>query len=184
LKPEEAKRRIMNQNQSKSINIKKLALTGIFAALAVVGSFVSFPVAGSKCSPVQHFVNICCAILVGPWWGLGCAFVASLIRNLLGLGSLLAFPGSMCGALLAGLLYKYGKKLPFAYAGELFGTSVIGGMLAFPIAKMFMGNDAAALFTFVFPFFVSCMGGTIIAIVLTVSLKQAGALKRMQDALK
>lgn len=170
--------------ETQNFNVKKLAVTGIFAALAVVGSFISFPVAGSKCAPVQHFVNICCAILVGPWWGLACAFVASLIRNLLGLGSLLAFPGSMCGALLAGLLYKYGKKLPFAYVGELVGTSVIGGMLAFPIAKMFMGNDKAALFTFVIPFFVSCAGGTIIAIALTLSLKKAGALSKMQDALK
>ncbi|MCQ2540814.1 MAG: energy coupling factor transporter S component ThiW [Lachnospiraceae bacterium] len=171
-------------NNSKGINVKKLAVTGIFAALAVVGSFVSFPVAGSKCAPVQHFVNICCAVLVGPWWGLACAFVASLIRNLLGLGSLLAFPGSMCGALLAGLLYKFGKKLPFAYIGELFGTSVIGGMLAFPIASLIMGNETAALFTFVIPFFISCAGGTILAIILTVALKKAGALSKMQDSLK
>ena len=65
------------------------------AALAVVGSFVSFPVAGSKCAPVQHLVNILCAVFVGPWWGVACAFIASLIRNLLALGSPLAFPGSM-----------------------------------------------------------------------------------------
>lgn len=165
-------------------NVKKLVLTAIFAAIAVAGSTISFPVAGAKCAPVQHFVNIMCAVFVGPWWGLGCAFVASLIRVLTGLGTLLAFPGSMCGALLAGLLYKFFKKLPFAYAGELFGTSVIGGILACPIGILFMNKPSTlALTAFVFPFFVSCAGGTIIAIILTMALKGAGVLKKMQDML-
>ncbi|MCQ2538065.1 MAG: energy coupling factor transporter S component ThiW [Lachnospiraceae bacterium] len=168
----------------KTINIKKLTVTAIFAALAVVGSLFSFPVFGAKCAPVQHLVNILCAVLVGPWYGLAAAFIASLIRNLLGLGSLLAFPGSMCGALLAGLLYKYGKKLPFAYVGELFGTAVIGGMLSFPVAKFFMGNETAAIFTFVIPFLISSAGGTIIAVVITLALKGAGVLKKMQDSLE
>ncbi len=129
-------------------NLKKLTVTAIFAAIAVVGSLFSFPVFGSKCAPVQHLVNVLCAVLVGPWWGLAQAFIASLIRNLLALGSPLAFPGSMCGALLGGLLYKYGKKLPFAYIGEVVGTGIIGGMLSYPVAYLVMGNKAAALFTF------------------------------------
>ncbi len=79
-------------------NIRKLTVTALFAAVAVVGSMFSFPVFGAKCAPVQHLVNILCAVLVGPWWGLAAAFIASLIRNLLGLGSLLAFPGSMLGS--------------------------------------------------------------------------------------
>ena len=86
----------------KHYSAKKLALAGMFCALAVVGSVFSFPVFGSKCAPVQHMVNILCAVLLGPYYGVGVAFVASLLRNLLGLGSLMAFPGSMCGALLCG----------------------------------------------------------------------------------
>ena len=165
-------------------NIKKMTLTAIFAAVAVVGSLFSFPVFGSKCAPVQHLVNVLCAVLVGPWWGLAAAFISSLIRNLQGMGTLLAFPGSMCGALLAGLLYKYLKKLPFAYIGELFGTSVIGGMLSYPIAALILGNSKAALFTFVVPFFVSSAGGTIIAIIITVALQKTGALDKMKNMLK
>ena len=84
------------------LQIKKLTLTALFTAVAVVGSMFSFPVLGSKCAPVQHLVNVLCAVTVGPWWGLAQAFMAALIRNLTGLGSPLAFPGSMCGALLAG----------------------------------------------------------------------------------
>ncbi len=153
------------------------------AALAVVGSFVSFPVAGSKCAPVQHLVNILCAVFVGPWWGVACAFIASLIRNLLALGSPLAFPGSMCGALLAGLLYKYLKKTPVAYVGELVGTGLIGGMLSYPIALFVMGNDKAALFTFVIPFLISSLGGTIIAVIIVTALSKTGVLRKFQDEL-
>ena len=153
------------------------------AALAVVGSFVSFPVAGSKCAPVQHLVNILCAVFVGPWWGVACAFIASLIRNLLALGSPLAFPGSMCGALLAGLLYKYLKKTPVAYVGELVGTGLIGGMLSYPIALCVMGNDKAALFAFVIPFLISSLGGTIIAVIIVTALSKTGVLRKFQDEL-
>ena len=38
----------------QTTNTKKLALAGVLTALAIVGSFLSFPVAGSKCAPVQH----------------------------------------------------------------------------------------------------------------------------------
>ena len=81
----------------KHANIHKLALAGIFCAVAVVGSLFSFPMFGSKCAPIQHMVNILCAVLLGPWYGIGVAFVASLIRNLTGLGSLMAFPAA-CSA--------------------------------------------------------------------------------------
>lgn len=52
--------------KDQSVNIKKMALTGIFAAVAVVGSTFSFPVFGSKCAPVQHLVNVLCAVFLGP----------------------------------------------------------------------------------------------------------------------
>ena len=161
--------------------IKKLTLTALFTAVAVVGSMFSFPVFGSKCAPVQHLVNVLCAVTVGPLWGLEQAFLSALIRNLTGLGSPLAFPGSMCGALLAGLLYQFGKKFPLAYIGEVFGTGIIGGLLSYPIAYLVMGNKAAALFTFVIPFLISTCGGTLIAIIVTVPLKKAGILDRLTD---
>ena len=168
----------------KKSNLKKLTVTAILAAVAVVGSLFSFPVFGSKCAPVQHLVNILCAVTVGPWWALAQAFIASLIRNLLGLGSLLAFPGSMCGALLGGLLYKYGKKLPFAYIGEVVGTGILGGMLSYPVAYLVMGNTEATLFMFVVPFLISTCGGTIIAIIITLPLKKSGMLGKMKDSLE
>lgn len=168
----------------KKINIKKLSLAAVLTALAVVGSLFSFPIFGSKCAPVQHLINVISAVLLGPGYAVAIAFAASCIRNFMALGTLLAFPGSMCGALLAGLMYRFVRKLPAAYIGELVGTSIIGGMLAYPIALLVMGNEAAALFTFVVPFLISSAGGTVIAILITISLKKAGVLGRMKESIK
>ncbi len=170
----------------KRTNIKKLALAGILVAVAVVGSTLSFPVLGSKCAPVQHMVNILCAVLLGPWYGLGVAFLASLLRNLFGLGSLLAFPGSMCGALLCGLAYQKTKNLPLTLIAEVFGTGIIGGLLSWPIAIAFMGKSAGdiAFYAYVVPFLISTVGGSIIAGLLIAALGKAGALRSIQESLE
>lgn len=85
---------------------------------------------------------------------------------------------------MSGLLYRYLKKLPYAYVGEVLGTGIIGGMLAYPVAALLLGNDAAALFTFVVPFLISTCGGTIIAAVITIPLKKTGALDKMRQQLE
>ena len=170
----------------KNLSVKKLALAGMLCALAVVGSVFSFPIFGSKCAPVQHMVNILCAVLLGPYWGLGVAFVASLLRNLLGLGSLMAFPGSMFGALLCGVVYHKTQKLLPTLVGEVFGTSILGGLCAYPVATMFMNVDAAAtaVTAYIIPFLISTVVGSIIAGALVYALKAGGALRRMQASLE
>jgi len=169
----------------KNLSVKKLALAGMFCALAVVGSVFSFPIFGSKCAPVQHMVNILCAVLLGPYYGVGVAFVASLLRNLLGLGSLMAFPGSMFGALLCGLTYHKTKQLLPTLVAEVFGTSILGGLCAYPVAILLMGKSAGdiAFYAYIIPFLVSTVGGAVIAGVLLFSLQRSGALHSMQASL-
>lgn len=169
----------------KNLSVKKLALAGMLCALAVVGSVFSFPIFGSKCAPVQHIVNILCAVLLGPYWGLGVAFVASLLRNLLGLGSLMAFPGSMFGALLCGVVYHKTQKLLPTLVGEVFGTSILGGLCAYPVAILLMGKSAGdiAFYAYIVPFLVSTAGGAVIAGVLLAALQRSGALHSMQTSL-
>ena len=169
----------------KNLSVKKLALAGMLCALAVVGSVFSFPIFGSKCAPVQHMVNILCAVLLGPCWGLGVAFVASLLRNLLGLGSLMAFPGSMFGALLCGVVYHKTQKLLPTLVGEVFGTSILGGLCAYPVAILLMGKSAGdiAFYAYIVPFLVSTAGGAVIAGVLLAALQRSGALHSMQTSL-
>ena len=166
-------------------NTKKLALAGVLCAVAVVGSMFSFPVFGSKCAPVQHMVNVLCAVLLGPWYGVAVAFVASLLRNLLGLGSLMAFPGSMCGALLCGIVYHKTKNLLATLCGEVFGTGIIGGLLAWPVAVFLMGKAAGdiAFYAYIVPFLVSTVGGSIIAGAALIALKKNSPLKKMQASL-
>jgi len=169
----------------KNNHVLKLTLAGILCAVAVVGSIFSFPVFGSKCAPVQHMVNIICAVLLGPWYGLGVAFAASLLRNLLSLGTLLAFPGSMCGALLCGLVYWKTQKLLPTLVAEVFGTAVLGGLCAYPLAILFMGKNAGelAFYAYIVPFLVSTAGGAILSGVILCALGKAGAVKQMQQKL-
>ena len=164
----------------------RLTLASILVAVAVVGSMFSFPVFGSKCSPVQHMVNVICGVLLGPWYGLGAGFLAALIRNLLGLGSLLAFPGSMCGAFLCGLVWKYSKKLLPTRVGEVFGTGIIGGLLAYPIAIAFMGVSSSnvAFYAYIVPFLISTVVGSIIAGVIIFALQKNGTLTSITNKLK
>ena len=144
------------------ISLKKTVTAAMLAALTVALSGFYIPIGISKCYPIQHMVNVLCAVFLGPGYGVMAAFCTSLIRNLMGTGSLLAFPGSMVGALLCGILYeKTGKLLP-TYLGEVIGTGLLGGMLCYPVAVVLMGKEAA-LFTYVMPFLMSTACGTIMA---------------------
>lgn len=163
----------------KKSAIRSLALAGILIAVAVVCSPLSIPVGASKCFPVQHLVNILAAVVLGPYYGVVMAFITSCIRVAAGTGTLLAFPGSMLGALACGLVYRYSKNIPLTCIGELFGTSVIGGLAAYPVAVFVMGKTAA-LYGYIIPFFVSSAGGTIIAAVLLFALKKTKVLDRIK----
>ena len=158
----------------KRNNVKKLALAGVFCALAVVGSLISFPVLGSKCAPVQHIVNVLCAVILGPGYGLGVAFAASLLRNLLGVGTL-----------LGGLAYRKWKKLGAACLGEVFGTSVLGGLCAWPMAILFMGKSAGdvAFYAYIVPFLISTAVGSALAWLLLAALSKSKLLSRLQAEL-
>ena len=163
--------------------VKKLAIASLLTAVAVVGSLFSFPVLGSRCSPVQHMVNILCAVFLGPWYGLASAFAASLLRNLLGLGTLLAFPGSMVGALVCGLTYWGTRNLGATCVGEVFGTGILGGLAAWPIATLILGQTAA-VYAYMGPFLISTIGGSVIAGVVLFALKRSGGLDVMQTVVR
>ena len=168
----------------------KLAIAAVLCAVAVVGSMFSFQIFGSKCAPVQHMVNVFCAVLLGPGYAVGAAFVASLIRNLFQLGSLMAFPGSMIGALLAGFAYKLTKNrsvnIVLAIVAEVFGTAVLGGLCAYPVAIFLMGIEAGsvAFYGYIIPFLVSTAVGSAISGVIIGALDRAGVLAKVQKTLE
>lgn len=164
------------------LNLRKLTVSAMFVALAVILSTFSIPIGASRCFPIQHLMNVLAAVFLGPVYGTAIAFCTALIRNLFGTGSLLAFPGSMVGALISALVYKYTKKLIGAYLGEVIGTGIIGGMLCYPIASFMMGQKAA-LFTFVGPFLLSTICGTILAAIILTALYHTKAILELQKVL-
>ena len=166
----------------KQTSIRKLTLAGVLVAVAVVGSLFSIPVFGSKCAPVQHMVNILAAVTLGPFWGIGIAFIASLLRNLLALGSLMAFPGSMVGALCCGLVYHFSRKLSLTCAAEALGTGILGGIAAYPVAVYLMGLTPAGIFVYVVPFLISTVAGSILAFLLITVLEKGGVMRELSSA--
>lgn len=155
----------------------------MLVAVSVVLSAFSIPIGASRCFPIQHLVNVISAVFLGPLYGVIMAFCTSLIRNLLGTGSLLAFPGSMAGAFLCGMVFSYTKRLIPTYFGEVIGTGIIGGMLCYPVATLLMGQEAA-LFTFVVPFLMSTVCGTIMAAVILGVLYRSKAVNVIRSTLR
>ena len=145
---------------------RRLTLAGILVAIAVLGGLFSFPVLGSRCAPVQHLVNILAAVFLGPLWGIGIAFAASFLRNIAGLGSLMAFPGSMIGALSCGLVYHYTKRLGITCIAEALGTGILGALAAYSVAALLMGLNPASYTVYIVPFLLSTGAGSILAYVL------------------
>ena len=159
----------------KKSDLKKIVVCGMLAAIAVACSGLYIPVGAAKCFPVQHAVDMVAAVLLGPWYAVGVAFVSSVLRLMLGTGTLLAFPGSMIGAALSGFLFYKTRSLLAAYAGEILGTGFLGALAAYPVAVSFMSKDAA-VFGYILPFVISSVGGASLALVLVLALKKTKVL--------
>ncbi len=152
----------------------KMTLSGLLIALGVVtGSIFYIPIGVIKAFPVQHMINVISALLLGPFYAVANAFVISLIRNMTGVGSLLAFPGSMIGALLAALMFKKWKKVGVAFLGEWVGTGFIGGIVASIMAKELLGSTAS-MSVFLYSFLASSFVGASIAVIIYGALSKAG----------
>lgn len=148
------------------LQIRKLTFTALFVAIGVFSAHLIYiPIGIAKCFPIQSTINILLAVLMGTRYSVSAAFSISILRNILGTGSILAFPGSMIGAFFAGILYKKTNHILGAIVGEVIGTGILGSMVAFPIAKYIISSQVGAFF-FVIPFVVSSTGGSIIAYLL------------------
>lgn len=157
-----------------------MTMTSILVALGVIGgSFFEFTVGVAKVAPMQHLINLISGALLGPWWALAQAFLTSLIRNIMGTGTILAFPGSMFGAFLSGLMFRYTKKLIGAVFGELVGTGIIGAIAAYPIASWLLGTKGA-LWLFVPSFFLSALVGVVIGYALLKSIWKTVIVPQMK----
>ena len=153
---------------------RKVAYAVVLVAIGVaLAPYTSFPIGIAKVNPTQHFVNVLAAVLLGPWWAVVVAAVIGVLRNVLGVGTLLAFPGGMIGAFLAGLLYRYTRNLYACAGGEIVGTGLIAPVVsAFFVAPFLMGK-VIPLFALAPSFLASTIAGAALGILALNLLKRA-----------
>lgn len=159
----------------------KMTMTAMLVAVGTLTSHLFYiPLGFTKVFPMQHFINVLSAVLLGPGYAVMQAFSVSLIRNMMGTGSLFAFPGSMIGAFLAAYLYRKSKKLTFAFFGEIVGTGILGALVCYPIATLLFGKDVA-LFGFIPSFLASSLAGSIFGIIILSIILKNSAFKTIQQ---
>ena len=153
---------------------KDIARSVIFVAMAVALSPFFIPVGISKCFPAQHMVNVIAAVMLGPAYATGIALAAGIIRNFLGLGTLLAFPGGMIGAFLAAILYKYTRNIYAAGIGEIVGTGILGSLASVYVVGPMLMDKTMAVGALMTAFGVSTAGGTAIGLIALRLLQKGG----------
>lgn len=162
-------------------DLLKLVMVSMLVALGVVISPI-LRIEGM--CPMAHFINIVCAVLLGPWYALLCATLIGVIRMMLMGIPPLALTGAVFGAMLSGILYRMSKgKLIYAVIGEVIGTGIIGAIVSYPIMAFIYGKTGLTWLFYV-PLFVcgTLIGGTIAYFFLT-SLRKTGMLANFQRRL-
>ncbi|MDR3348671.1 MAG: energy coupling factor transporter S component ThiW [Acidaminococcales bacterium] len=169
--------------EKKTLSRARLRRMVLLSMLAAIGVVLSPILRVPGMAPMQHFINVICAVLLGPWYALACALLIAIIRmSLLGI-NLLALTGAVFGAPLAGVFYRATGYLPAAAAGEIIGTGIIGAMVSYPVMAFVYGNAEVALFTYIPSFIAGTVIGGVLGTVFLQALKRQGTLRRLIDRL-
>ena len=156
---------------------RTLTETAIFVAIGVIGStFLAINIGPYRALFIQHLLNVILAVFYGTQRAVTVSFTVALLRYLLGIGTLFAFPGGMIGACLAGLFYRMKPSIYTAITGELIGTGLIAAVVSRQMSQLLTG-EALPLFFFVPGFFVSSATGSLIALLLYI--KKGALLERV-----
>jgi energy-coupling factor transport system ATP-binding protein len=154
---------------------RKAARAVILVAIGVaISPFTSIPIGIARINPAQHFVNVVGAVLLGPWWAAGIALVIGILRNAFGTGTLLAFPGGMIGAFLAGVAYRYTRNIYLGALGEVIGTGFVGSVVSVLIVAPMLMGKAMAIGALMVAFSGSTLLGSILGILALKLLDRAG----------
>ncbi len=174
----------------------RVATAALFVAIGVALSPFSIPVLGAKIFPVQSFINVLGAVFLGPVYTVLTALVISLIRNATGLGTPLAYMGSMIGALLAALAYLgvmagaridesralFPRRMLLAIlaaaAGEIIGTGILGALADGVIVAPVVLHRAVILTIYIVPFLLAAITGSLAACIAIIAIWSAGVRPR------
>ncbi len=182
-----------------AIQAIRVAIAALFVAIGVALSPFSVPIFGAKVFPVQSFLNVLGAVFLGPVYAVITALVISLIRNATGLGTPLAYMGSMIGALLAALAYRAvmaGARtdesralLPrrmllailAAAAGEIIGTGILAALIDGAIVAPVILHRAVLFTIYIIPFLLAALIGALAACIVIIALWKAGVRPRATE---
>jgi len=157
---------------------RRVAYAVVLVAIGVaLAPYTSFPIGIAKVNPTQHFVNVLAAVLLGPWWAVTVAAVIAVIRNVMGVGTLLAFPGGMIGAFLAGLLYRRTRNVYAGAGGEILGTGLIAPVVSAFMVAPFLMDKVIPLFALVPSFLTSTIAGAALGLLALDLLKRADIIE-------
>ncbi len=139
-----------------------VSVMGLMVALGTAAGPLMVPVGPANAFPIQHTINVLAAVILGPVEAVLIALVVGVLRNILGLGTILALPGGMIGAFLAGVAYRRFRREELAACAEVFGTGFLGAVVSVPLVHLILGQEMLA-FGLVVPFGVSAIVGAVIA---------------------
>ncbi len=164
------------------VHSRLVARAIVLIALGVaLAPFTSLPIGIARINPTQHFINVVAAVTLGPWWAVIIAATVATIRNAMGVGTLLAFPGGMIGALLAGLVYRYTRNVYLGALGEIIGTGIIAAVVsALIVAPIFMAKTMA-LGVMIASFLGSTVTGSMIGVLVLKLLTRTGLVEPGAD---
>ena len=156
----------------------------VLAMLVALGVVISPILRVEGMCPMAHFINITCAVLLGPWYSLLCATLIGIIRMaFMGIPPL-ALTGAVYGACQSGILYRASKgKLIFAVLGEVIGTGIVGAIVSYPVMAFLMGRTGLTWLFYVPSFIMGTLIGGAVAYVFLKALSKTGMLAKFQMSL-
>ena len=178
--------------EKTEINITiKISIAALMIALGVVLSFLNpfkdIILFGAKINPFVHLINAIVGVLLGPLYGIFVALSIATIRYSLGIGTVLAFPGGIPGALIVGIFAKILRKkyadhpnktkiILYAVFSETIGTALIGGTIANSVIPIY------SVITWWWLFAASSFLGVFLAYGILLALSKSTLVKTLIDS--
>jgi len=126
---------------------KRISLFIVIVSLGIIiAPLLWFPFFTTKAYPGQHLINALAGVMLGPWWAAAAAILIGVVRNILGIGTIYAFPGGIPGGVVVGLVYlvtRRSKRPAIRYLAALaepIGTVLIGGTLSLAVIAPIIGD--------------------------------------------
>lgn len=156
----------------------------LLAMMIAIGVVISPILRVEGMCPMAHFINIVCAVFLGPWYALLCAIAIGIIRMMFMGIPPLALTGAVFGALLSGVLYRASKgRMIFAVVGEVIGTGIIGAIVSYPVMTYLVGRGGLTLMFYVPSFICGTLIGGSVAFIFLKTLNKGKLLKNIQQSL-